>query len=229
MYQAPSSPGSANKPKLHKYAGAKCRASRVCPLAEQHALRVRRANARPQAPPVPGRADEVHGYRRRAGYDRSLQPVAILEQHIVWLRQRPSVRSGRPLAKTAVATYHAAVLDCFKWATRRKLVSDRFRWAEMAANAAETLGKVHKRSARHDRRIPLLVAYVDSLPLPDVRQRLGISRLELLRDRAAVLTLVERNAPRGGPVAQPCRPRRWVGELGAHHRQGLEGAHDLLG
>jgi site-specific recombinase XerD len=54
-------------------------------------------------------------------------PVSILEQHIVRLRQRPSVRSGRPLAKTAVATSHAAVLDCFKWATRRKLVSDHFR------------------------------------------------------------------------------------------------------
>lgn len=111
-------------------------------------------------------------------------PVSVLDQHILWLRDRPSQRSGRPLAQTAIATYHAAVLDCFKWAASRKLVSERFRLAEMGASAAETLGKVHKRSARHDRRIPLLVAYVDNLPLPDATQRNGISRIELLRNRA---------------------------------------------
>src|ERR1700730_17731443 len=67
---------------------------------------------------------------------------------------------------------------------RRLVPEARFRWAQMAANAAETLGKVHQRSARHDRRVPLLVAFVDNLPMPDARQRVGVSRLELLRERA---------------------------------------------
>jgi integrase/recombinase XerD len=46
------------------------------------------------------------------------------------------------------------------------------------------------RSARHDRRVPLLVAYVDNLPMPDASQRGGISRLELLRDRALLHLLL---------------------------------------
>ena len=99
-------------------------------------------------------------------------------------------RSGRPLGPASVQTYFYAVSDCFKWAARRKLLPERFRWAEMAANAAETLGKLYSRSARHDRRVPLLVAYVDNLPMPDAGKRLGVSRLELQRDRALLHLLL---------------------------------------
>lgn len=52
------------------------------------------------------------------------------------------------------------------------------------------LGKVPKRSARHDRRIPLLVAYVDQLPLRPLEQRNGISRLELLGNQALIHLLL---------------------------------------
>jgi site-specific recombinase XerD len=117
-------------------------------------------------------------------------PASIMEEYIVWVRQRPSRRSGKPLATSSVALYHAAVADLFKYAARRKLLPERFRWAEMKANAAETLGKVQRRSARHDRRIPLLVAHVDNLSLPPVEERKGISRLELLRNRALMHLLL---------------------------------------
>ncbi|HLZ28471.1 MAG TPA: tyrosine-type recombinase/integrase, partial [Chloroflexota bacterium] len=59
--------------------------------------------------------------------------------------------------------YFYAVADCFKWASRRKLLPERFRWDEMHANATETLGKLYSRPARHDRRVPLLLAYADGL------------------------------------------------------------------
>src|SRR5258708_3224985 len=89
--------------------------------------------------------------------DADTLPVTILERWIGWVRQRPHYRTGKPLTQATVAVYLYAVSDMFKFAVRRKLVPERFRWAEMAANAAETLGKVHRRSARPDRRVPLLV------------------------------------------------------------------------
>jgi len=117
-------------------------------------------------------------------------PTSVIDEYIVWMRQRPSKRSGKPLAQTSVALYCAAVTDLFKFAARRRFLPERFHWAEMKADAQETLGKISKRSARHDRRIPLLVAYVDQLPLPSVEQRKGISRLELLRNRALMYLLL---------------------------------------
>jgi integrase/recombinase XerD len=60
----------------------------------------------------------------------------------------------------------------------------------MTANADETLGKVPRLSARHDRRIPLLVAYVDQLPAPDAAARCGLSRIELLRNKALLHPLL---------------------------------------
>jgi site-specific recombinase XerD len=117
-------------------------------------------------------------------------PATILEEWIGWCRKRPMHRSGQPLGPATVQCYFYAVSGCFKWAARRKLLPERFRWAEMFANATETLGKLYWRSARHDRRVPLLVAYVDNLPMPDASQRGGISRLELLRDRALLHLLL---------------------------------------
>jgi site-specific recombinase XerD len=122
--------------------------------------------------------------------DADALPTSVMEEYIVWARQRPSKRSGRPQAPSSVALYYAAVTDLFRFAARRKWLPDRFRWAEMKADAQETLGKIPKRSARHDRRIPLLVDYVDNLPLPSVEQRNGISRLELLRNRALMHLLL---------------------------------------
>jgi len=121
-------------------------------------------------------------------------PASILEEWIGWCRKRPMHRSGRPLGPASVQTYFYAVSDCFKWAARRKLLPERFRWAEMAANAAETLGRLYWRSARHDRRVPLLVAFVDNLAMPPMAasrgNRASNACLELLRDRALLHLLL---------------------------------------
>ena len=45
------------------------------------------------------------------------------------------------------------------------------------------------RSPRTDARLPLILTHVDSLPLPRLEQRVGIARLELLRDRALLHVL----------------------------------------
>jgi site-specific recombinase XerD len=122
--------------------------------------------------------------------DADVLPASILEQWIIWVRQARHPRTGGQLKPATVATYLYAVSDLFKWATRRKLVPERFRWAEMTANAAETLGKVPRLSARHDRRIPLLVAYVDQLSAPDATARCGLSHVELLRKQALLHLLL---------------------------------------
>ena len=157
-------------------------------------------------------------------------PASILEEWIVWCRKRPMHRTGRPLGPASVQTYFYAVSGCFKWAARRKLLPERFRWAEMFANATETLGKLYSRSARHDRRVPLLVAYVDNLPMPDAGKRLGVSRLELLRDRALLHLLLSSGMRREEVLTlNRARHRGGLGDVGRHHRQGLERADGVLG
>jgi len=126
--------------------------------------------------------------------DADALPVSILEQWIVWCRKRPMHRTGRPLSPAAISVYFYATSDCFGWAARHKLLPERFRWAEMHAGAMEALGRLQRRSARHDRRVPLLVAFVDALPLPPLEATRGaaegIQRLELLRDRALLHLLL---------------------------------------
>ena len=51
------------------------------------------------------------------------------------------------------------------------------------------MGRGTYKSPRIDRRLPTLVTYVLSLPLPPPTERGGVKRLELLRDQALLLTL----------------------------------------
>jgi hypothetical protein len=54
----------------------------------------------------------------------------------------------------------------------------------MRAGLAMVTGKHKVRSPRIDPRLPVIVTYVDGLPLPSTGQRGGFAQLELLRDRA---------------------------------------------
>jgi Phage integrase, N-terminal SAM-like domain len=110
-------------------------------------------------------------------------PGSVMDEYIVWMRRRRSIRTGQPISASSVALYHAAVVGLFKYAARRGWLPARFNWVEMKASAAETLGKIPTRPAQFDRRIPLLVAYVDQLSLPHAHLRKGRAHLELLRDR----------------------------------------------
>jgi site-specific recombinase XerD len=128
-------------------------------------------------------------------------PGSVMDEYIVWMRRRPSSRSGQPISAGSVALYHAAVVDLFKYAARRGWLPSRFNWVEMKASAAETLGTIPMRQAQFDRRIPLLVAYVDQLSLPHTHLRKGRAHLELLRDRGLMHLLLSSGMSNGEVVS----------------------------
>lgn len=110
-------------------------------------------------------------------------PSSVMEEYIGWMQKRPSLRTGQPISVRSVALYHAAVVDLFKYAARRGWLPSRFNWVDMKASAAERLGKVPTQPAQFDRRIPLLVAYVDQLLLPHTHLRRGRAHLEFATAR----------------------------------------------
>jgi site-specific recombinase XerD len=59
----------------------------------------------------------------------------------------------------------------------------------MRAGLAMVMGRHKVRSPRIDARLPFIVTHVDGLPMPDLHQRVGIARVELLRDRALLHVL----------------------------------------
>lgn len=117
-------------------------------------------------------------------------PSSVMEEYIGWMQKRPSLRTGQPLSIRSIALYHSAVVDLFKYATRRGWLPSRFNWVDMKASAAERLGKVPAQPAQFDPRIPLLVTYVDQLSLPHTHLLRGRAHLELLRDRALMHLLL---------------------------------------
>src|SRR5207247_8315530 len=59
----------------------------------------------------------------------------------------------------------------------------------MRENVAAVMGRGSYKTPRIDRSLPMLVTHVMNLPGPGPTERNGVKRLELLRDRALLLTL----------------------------------------
>jgi site-specific recombinase XerD len=59
----------------------------------------------------------------------------------------------------------------------------------MRDNLREVMTRASYRTPRIDQRLPTLVTHVLGLPIPPATERGGVKRLELLRDRALMLTL----------------------------------------
>ena len=108
----------------------------------------------------------------------------LLEDFYAWLVRRHG-RERRP----TVTTYLAAARAFVRFLARRGLLPAGVNYEQMRANLQEAMGRATYRSPRIDRRIPLIVTYVNSLPEPDPRDRRGARRLEVLRDRALIQTL----------------------------------------
>ena len=118
----------------------------------------------------------------------SWQPSALastaLEEFYGWLVRR----HGRERRAT-VATHSAGLRAFVRFLARRALLAPGVSYEQMRENVAEVMGRTTYKTPRIDRRLPTLVTYVLALPVPPVPERKGSKRLELLRDRALILTL----------------------------------------
>ncbi len=113
----------------------------------------------------------------------SLEPTS-LEAYYGWLVKR----HGRQRVAT-IATYLAAARGFMRFLARRGLLAPSVTYEQMRENLREVMGRGSYKTPRIDRRIPLIVTYANELPLPSARDRNGVRRLELLRDRALLMTL----------------------------------------
>jgi len=110
--------------------------------------------------------------------------ASALEDFYGWLVRR----HGRERRAT-VATYSAGLRAFVRYLARRALLSPEVTYEQMRVNAQAVMGRSTYRTPRIDQGLPLLVTHVLSLPVPPPTQRRGEKRLEMLRDRALMLTL----------------------------------------
>jgi site-specific recombinase XerD len=123
-------------------------------------------------------AGQLEGWR-----PETLGPT-LLEEFYAWLVRR----HGRERRAT-VATHLAAARAFVRFLARGALLPEGVTYEQMRENASQVIGRGIYKSPRIDRRLPTLVTYVVSLPLPPPSDRGGVRRLELLRDQALLLTL----------------------------------------
>jgi len=116
------------------------------------------------------------------------QPEALgpstLEDFYAWLVRRHS-RERR----ATVATYLAGLRAFVRFLARRAVLRPNVSYEQMRDNVRQVMGRSSYKTPRIDQRLPLLVTHVLGLPVPPPTERQGVKRLELLRDRALVLTL----------------------------------------
>jgi len=109
--------------------------------------------------------------------------LAMVDDYHTWL----VARYGRERRATIV-TYVAALRAFLRFLDRRGWVPPAASYERVRDRLAEVLGRGQYRTPRIDRRLPLLVLYVDALPLPAGRPG-DPRRLTLLRDRALLHVL----------------------------------------
>ena len=109
--------------------------------------------------------------------DQAQLPEDILEHLFRWLAE-----SG--YSRGSIETYLGGVKAFWRFATAKRLVPPRFSYDAMRDGLRLIMGNHRMKSPRIDRRLPLIVTYVDHLPLPGGEQWDGAARLTLLRDRA---------------------------------------------
>ncbi len=113
----------------------------------------------------------------------SLEPT-LLEEFYGWL-----VRKRGRAHRATIATYSAGLRAFIRFLARRALLPAGVTYEQMRENVAEVMGRTTYKTPRIDRRLPMLVTHVMSLPIPPPTERHGVKRLELLRDQALILTL----------------------------------------
>jgi site-specific recombinase XerD len=109
----------------------------------------------------------------------------VLERYYQWL-----VGSYGRERRATTTTYVAGVRAFFRFLARRRLLSPETSFEEIKAGLQEVMGKGSYKTPRIDRRLPMVVVYVNHVPLPESANRDNrAKRLEILRDRAIIQTL----------------------------------------
>ena len=127
-------------------------------------------------------------YLRASGLDvLQLGPDKLRESSLhdfhTWL-----VRNYGRDDRSTIATYLAGVRAFLRFLARRRLLAPDVSFEALSEQAREAMGRGSYRAPRVDSRLPEVVLYVKSFPLPDAaRNRRGY--LEVLRDRALIFTL----------------------------------------
>jgi site-specific recombinase XerD len=107
-----------------------------------------------------------------------------LEDFYGWL-----VRRHTRERRATVATYSAGLRAFVRFLARRAELPPGVTYEQMRDNVRQVMSRGSYKTPRIDRRLPLLVTHVLGLPIPEPAERGGIKRLEVLRDRALMLTL----------------------------------------
>jgi len=108
----------------------------------------------------------------------------LLERFHTWLLKEAGIES-----RASLTTYVAGVRAFFRFLARRKWLSPDVSFEAVKANAREAMGRGTYRTPRIDKRLPLIVTYVESIALPPAGPAAAGVRLELLRDQALIRTL----------------------------------------
>lgn len=107
----------------------------------------------------------------------------VLQDFHAWL-----VRGYGREDRATIATYVAGARAFLRFLARRRLLAPDVSFEAMREQAREAMGRASYRAPRVDGRLPQVVLYVKSIPLPDpFRARQAC--LETLRDKALILTL----------------------------------------
>ncbi|MBI2755507.1 MAG: tyrosine-type recombinase/integrase [Chloroflexi bacterium] len=107
-----------------------------------------------------------------------------LEEFYAWL-----VKAHGRSHRATVVTYLSAARAFVRFLARRALLAPSVSYEQMQSILREAMGRGGYKTPRINRRIPLIVTGVTGLPVPDPQLRKGASRLEVLRDKALILTL----------------------------------------
>jgi integrase len=110
-------------------------------------------------------------------------PESVLQDFQTWL-----VRTYGRDDRSTIATYVAGVRAFFRFLSRRRMLAPDVSFEAIRDQARDAMGRGSYRAPRVDGRLPMIVLYVKSTPLPDpavARQ----ANLEALRDRALIMTL----------------------------------------
>ncbi|MCL4458993.1 MAG: tyrosine-type recombinase/integrase [Chloroflexi bacterium] len=115
-------------------------------------------------------------------------PADLLEDFYLWL-----IKTYGRDQRFTVATYVAGVRAFVRFLSRRNLLPAGLSFEQMRDNLREVMGKSGYKTPRVDKGLPLLVVYVNNLPVPGKPPK----RLEILRDKAIVNTLYSTGMRRG--------------------------------